>query len=118
LLVTDHDADFVTMNNGVPVGVNGRGPYDTVTLRLPPRGTLLVFTDGLVERRGEGLDIGFQRLRASTRGTEGSLEELLTKVVHDVTFEGSEDDTAVLGIRWALGAERPVIRGGTVPSGR
>ena len=60
--------------------------------------------------------MGFERLRHATVGTNGSLEDLLTKVVHDVTYEGSEDDTAVLGIRWALGAERPLIRGGTVRS--
>jgi serine phosphatase RsbU (regulator of sigma subunit) len=118
LLVADGTSEYVRIHNGVPVGVNGREPYETVTVDLPERGTLLVFTDGLVERRGEGLDVGFERLRASTTDVDGSLEELLTKVVHDVTYEGSEDDTAVLGIRWVLTTARPLIRGGTVRSTR
>jgi serine phosphatase RsbU (regulator of sigma subunit) len=116
LLVADGVSEFVRIHNGVPVGVNGRDPYETVTVELPPRGTMLVFTDGLVERRGEGLDVGFERLRTATTDVEGSLEELLTKIVHDVTYDDSEDDTAVLGIRWVLTNARPLIRGGTVRS--
>jgi hypothetical protein len=59
-----------------------------------------VFTDGLVERRGEPLDDGFSRLRTATAGFDGSLEDLLTKVVSELSYVDAEDDTALLGIRW------------------
>ncbi len=39
------------------------GPVDLVHTRIAPGGSLLLFTDGLVERRGESLDAGFERLR-------------------------------------------------------
>ncbi|MFC4048815.1 SpoIIE family protein phosphatase [Actinomadura syzygii] len=38
-------------------------PFRSATLGLPPRHTLLLYTDGLVERPGENLNIGLGRLR-------------------------------------------------------
>jgi serine phosphatase RsbU (regulator of sigma subunit) len=100
LLVTNGSTEFVPTRNGVPVGVTGTEPYESVTASIPANATLLAFTDGLVERRGEALDVGFQRLRDSSAGANGSLEDLLTRVVHDAEHAGTQDDTAVLGIRW------------------
>lgn len=37
-------------------------PYRSTTVRLPPDHTLLLYTDGLVERPGEGLNEGLSRL--------------------------------------------------------
>jgi serine phosphatase RsbU (regulator of sigma subunit) len=88
------------MSNGVPVGVVPSDGYQRVIVSIPARATLLVFTDGLVERRGEPLDAGFSRLRTATAGFDGSLEDLLTKVVSELSYAGAEDDTALLGIRW------------------
>jgi serine phosphatase RsbU (regulator of sigma subunit) len=100
LLVANGGAQFVPTHNGVPVGVSGSDPYESVTASMPANATLLVYTDGLVERRGEALDIGFQRLQDSSGGVVGSLDDLLTKVVRDAEHAGTQDDTAVLGIRW------------------
>ncbi len=100
LLIANGHTEYVPTRNGVPVGVAGSDPYESVTATIPPKGTLLVFTDGLVERRGEPLDVGFQRLRNSSAGPEGSLEDLLTKLVTEAASAGSQDDTALLGIRW------------------
>ncbi|MET7637324.1 SpoIIE family protein phosphatase [Streptomyces sp. NPDC005438] len=38
---------------GLPLGTFGRGPYPVVSHPLPRGATLLLYTDGLVERRGE-----------------------------------------------------------------
>jgi serine phosphatase RsbU (regulator of sigma subunit) len=100
LLLANGHADYVAMINGVPVGVAGGDPYHPVIVSIPARATLLVYTDGLVERRGEPLDTGFDRLRAATATANGSLEQLLSRVVDDVTRNGSDDDTAILGIHW------------------
>ena len=48
---------------GVPIGVSRDATYETVTEAIPPLATLLAFTDGLFERRGESVDDGFERLR-------------------------------------------------------
>lgn len=100
LLLASGDAEFVAVRTGVPVGVDGAEPYESVTVSIPPRGTLLAYTDGLIERRGESLDVGFARLREAALEVDGTLEQLLTELVDVLTRAESDDDTAVLGLRW------------------
>ncbi len=100
LLITPDGAEFVTTKVGVPVGVP-ESTYDTVTLSTPRRSTLLAFTDGLVERRGESLDIGLERLRRATPVDGRSLDDLLTTVIDAMTSESTDDDIAVLALRWS-----------------
>jgi len=60
----------------------------------------VLFTDGLVERRGEDIDVGLERLaRAAFSGPGETLEDLVTRVVTQLG-DGSEDDLAVLAFRW------------------
>ncbi len=100
LLLADGGAEFVTMTTGLPVGVGTTAPYESVTISVPDRGTVLVYTDGLVERRGESLDTGLARFRECALGVDGSMEHLLTHVVDELTEAESDDDTAILGLRW------------------
>ncbi|HZU60218.1 MAG TPA: SpoIIE family protein phosphatase, partial [Solirubrobacteraceae bacterium] len=66
---------------------------------VPSGGTLLVFTDGLVERRGESIDTGLERLRSHVTANHGPLDDLLGRILQDVRDEVS-DDTAIAAIRW------------------
>jgi serine phosphatase RsbU (regulator of sigma subunit) len=100
LLVTEGGAEFVGIATGVPVGVVRASPYESVSVTVPANSTLVVYTDGLVERRGESLDVGLERLRAAAVRSDGSLEAMLTGLVEDLAQTGSDDDTAVLGLRW------------------
>jgi serine phosphatase RsbU (regulator of sigma subunit) len=100
LLIDGSQAAFVASNIGVPVGVAGRTPYSEVTVIVPRNATLLAYTDGLVERRGENLDVGLQRLKDASVGGDGSVEALLGRVLTEAIPAGSDDDTAVLGLRW------------------
>ena len=100
LVKSNGSAELATLRTGLPVGVTGPGAYEAVVVDIPPKGTVLLYTDGLVERRGEILDDGLDRLRDTARSVDGSLEHLLTEVVDRLTDTGSSDDTAVLGVRW------------------
>ena len=62
--------------------------------------TLLLYTDGAIERRGERLDVGLQRLKDVSTGATGSLEAFLTQVVDGVVGGDAGDDTALLAVRW------------------
>jgi serine phosphatase RsbU (regulator of sigma subunit) len=64
------------------------------------RGDLLVlFTDGVVERRGIGIDVGLERLRDVVEGAAGlALDELLDTVVAAMP-QGTADDRALLALR-------------------
>lgn len=100
LVKSNGSTELATIPTGLPVGVAGPSDYQSVVVEIPPRGTVLLYTDGLVERRGEILDQGLERLRDAVRSVDGSLEHLLTEVVDRLTDLGSNDDTAVLGVRW------------------
>jgi anti-sigma regulatory factor (Ser/Thr protein kinase) len=101
LLVGDPPPRFVAVPVGPPVGVVAGAQYRESHEELPPNGTLLLYTDGLVERRGETIDIGFDRLAvaASDIGTE-PLADALFAVVRRAIPDGCDDDAALLGIRW------------------
>ncbi len=100
VLLAGGTAELVPVNTGVPIGVDAATPYASVTVTIPPNATLLAYTDGLIERRGESLDVGFARLREAALGVDEGLESLLTKLVDVLTGTDSDDDTAILGLRW------------------
>jgi serine phosphatase RsbU (regulator of sigma subunit) len=100
LLVADGDVSFIATKTGLPVGVREDGTYKETVCTLPTGGTLLFYTDGLVERRTEIVDVGLARLADAARGASGSLESMLSTVLASMIPEGSSDDTALLGLRW------------------
>jgi len=101
LLVTGGSGRFVAVTVGPPVGVVAGAEYRESAAGLPADGTLLLYTDGLVERRGESIDVGFDRLADAARqvGAE-PLSDALFTVVRRAIPDGCDDDAALLGIRW------------------
>jgi GAF domain-containing protein len=62
--------------------------------------TLLLFTDGLVERRGEHIDLGLQRLeRHAPAVVDSDLSAGLQRLVARVLGAGGEDDVTALALR-------------------
>jgi serine phosphatase RsbU (regulator of sigma subunit) len=101
ILVSRQKGSFVDMVIGPPIGTTEEVAYPSTTITVPPEGTLVAFTDGLVERRGEVIDVGLGQLReVVTRGDGKALPELLSAAVTELTPQGSGDDIAILGLRW------------------
>nr|WP_175409821.1 PP2C family protein-serine/threonine phosphatase [Streptomyces sp. TRM64462] len=82
---------------GPPLGT-GIGGYELSTHRLTTDQTLLMFTDGLVERRGEDIEDSLDRL-AALRLPGLGVRELLDEVVLRLGAAHGEDDVAVLAAR-------------------
>jgi serine phosphatase RsbU (regulator of sigma subunit) len=100
LLLNSEQAVFVNAPVGVPLGIEGPG-YESVTIPIAPNSTLIAYTDGLVERRNEVLNVGMERLRTAASGEAPSVDDLLSRIVDDFFAENvSDDDTALLAIRW------------------
>ncbi|MEV8226027.1 SpoIIE family protein phosphatase [Streptomyces sp. NPDC079167] len=90
-------ARVARMPVGPPLGT-GFGGYRTTVLPCGPGTVLFMYTDGLVERRGEDIDVSIERLAHLTMPVSGRLQDLLGEVVARFA-EGAEDDIAVLASR-------------------
>jgi serine phosphatase RsbU (regulator of sigma subunit) len=100
LLVSDGSGTFIQGEVGVPIGVRSGVRYTSTAVDAPPAATLLAFTDGLVERRGETIDTGLARLERVATSHPADLDELLDRLVSDLRSDGGDDDTAIAGLRW------------------
>jgi hypothetical protein len=100
LLIAGSETRFLDAPVGPPVGVAGGAEYPTMTVTVPPDATLLAFTDGLVERRGESIDAGLDRLRARATDGDETLDDLLSGIIVSLRTDGALDDTVLAGIRW------------------
>ena len=103
-----HPPPLVATAEGVAVvdrhtallGIEAR-PAEEVRFALDPGDTLIVYTDGLVERRGELPDVGVARLAAAAREVEPNLEAFASRILHDVGPADARDDIAFVAIRRA-----------------
>jgi serine phosphatase RsbU (regulator of sigma subunit) len=100
LLMSPDGSSFIPMPVGVPIGVSSHAVYDTTTFEIPTGATVVAFTDGLIERRGEIIDEGLDRLRNAAHGSSESVADLLTTLVQKLLPQGSNDDAALLAFRW------------------
>ena len=85
---------------GAPVGVSTASPRTAGQVRLDEEQTILFYTDGLIERRGESIDHGLARL---VRVVDEHRDEPLQRLV-DLAIDGSadplrRDDIAVVALR-------------------
>jgi serine phosphatase RsbU (regulator of sigma subunit) len=100
LLISNGQSRYVHSEVGLPVGVDGQASYTSTTVTAPQAATFLVFTDGLVERRGESLDDGLARLQQAVTANHAGLPEMLNRVLKVMRHGPIEDDTAIVGLRW------------------
>ncbi|MEX0427114.1 PP2C family protein-serine/threonine phosphatase [Nocardioides sp. DS6] len=99
VLVTDGVAEQVVAPVSPPLGVGSH--YATTDVPLRCGAVILAYTDGLIERRDESIDAGIAHLcRVASRRAD--LENLLDTVLTELLPQNAaEDDTAILGLRWA-----------------
>lgn len=103
LILSDGAATFAETTVGLPLGIEP-GPYLATTFTMPAGSTLIAFTDGLVERRGESLDVGLDRLSTAAAPPEADLDALVDHLITRLTGDSAEDDVALLAFRWATPA--------------
>jgi PAS domain S-box-containing protein len=95
-----HDPEYLPGGRGAPLCASDRARFPEMEASLPPGSLMVLYTDGLVERRGESLDIGLRRLADALHNAPEKVEELadhlLTTLVGDVA---PGDDVALLAAR-------------------
>jgi serine phosphatase RsbU (regulator of sigma subunit) len=99
LLTGSGQARFLPNTGRPPLGA---GPAATVAtdLFLEPGELLLAYTDGLIERRGEHLDVGLARLAANAKITEdGPVDTWLEDLSRATAASTHHDDIAAIAVR-------------------
>ena len=99
-LVIDPDgtARYLEPAPGIPLGASISATHTSVVHELPTGSIVVLYTDGLVERRGEPLDVGLERLRQAATGF-GEVEALCAALIERVVPDDPADDIAVIAAR-------------------
>ena len=105
LLLDGGSCDTVQVPVGAPLG-SGVSGHRSVTIPFRPGAGLLLYTDGLVERRDTDIDVGIARLVDAVRATGSDDLERLADVAMTVRQGPQDDDVALLAV-WAPRADLP-----------
>jgi anti-sigma regulatory factor (Ser/Thr protein kinase) len=103
----DGSTRLLELPPGAPLGVGGV-PFKCVEFTLPEESVLVLYTDGLIERRDRDLDVGLDMLSRAVAGRHDSLEQSCDAVLADMSAEDSDDDIAMIMAR-ALPAQEDWI---------
>jgi serine phosphatase RsbU (regulator of sigma subunit)/anti-sigma regulatory factor (Ser/Thr protein kinase) len=87
---------LLDLPGSVPLGATRHVRYDDHELQLDPGALLVLYTDGFVERPGEPLEDGLDRLAATVREGGENLEHLGDTLVDALLPEGPQTDDAAL----------------------
>jgi serine phosphatase RsbU (regulator of sigma subunit)/anti-sigma regulatory factor (Ser/Thr protein kinase) len=90
-------ARFLEEGRSVPLGAHARTRYREAVVRLEPGSTIVLYTDGLVERRGSSLNQGLERLVSEASGRPAEPESLCDRLIGAlVGDQPPPDDVALL----------------------
>jgi serine phosphatase RsbU (regulator of sigma subunit) len=83
-------------NGGPPLGLGDSGARSTMKTTLADGDSLWLYTDGLVERRGESVDVGLSRLSDAIE--HSSLNDISSglRAVYEQLGRPDADDVAVI----------------------
>jgi serine phosphatase RsbU (regulator of sigma subunit)/PAS domain-containing protein len=98
LLIRNEQGDLLPMLRGLLLGALAEASYEEGEVLLEPGDTLLLYTDGLVERRDVPLDDCLEQLCAAVREPRTSLDDLLDHLLAH-SESNTDDDTCVVGIQ-------------------
>ncbi|WP_442814409.1 SpoIIE family protein phosphatase [Streptomyces sp. NBC_01808] len=94
----DGTVEFPDVPSGLPLGIGGL-PFESVELHLPEDSRLVLFTDGLVERRDQDIDTGLDVLRQTLARADQTPEETCDAVLDALLPPVQSDDIALLVAR-------------------
>jgi serine phosphatase RsbU (regulator of sigma subunit) len=88
----------LAVDSGPPLGAVPNSPRAVTVVPFPAAATLVLYTDGLIERRGEAIDTGLERLLQSI--TSDSPEVICRNVMFRLVGDKlPDDDVALIVVR-------------------
>lgn len=101
ILVRDEDGTVhrAADPTGPPLGTGG-WIHTSGTIALPPGSTAVLYTDGLVERRSEDIDVGVAALERALSGAKGAPQVVCDRLMRSLNITAEhDDDVAVLVVQ-------------------
>jgi serine phosphatase RsbU (regulator of sigma subunit) len=93
-------AELATWTGDLMLGIDAHARRQESVVTLDRGSTVLLYTDGLIERRDADLDAGMVRLRTTLiELADRPLEELLDEVLERLVHGRPEDDVALVAVR-------------------
>ena len=99
-------ARYLDAAHGPPIGAFANLEYRTSECELPSDAILVLYTDGLVERRRTPLDEGLAALQQAAAQGPRDLELMCDYLVEKLVVGPTDDDIALLVVRPALTSDR------------
>jgi PAS domain S-box-containing protein len=101
LLLEAAGARYLSGGAGPVLGVPGRAPYEEAHAIIEAGSSVVLYTDGLVERRGEVIDDGLARLaKAAATLRDRAPQPLVAGLVGEVVDDTAHaDDIALVAVR-------------------
>lgn len=95
-------ARVVGLPPGLLLGPDAEARHESVREELEPGDTLVLYTDGLVERRGEVIDQGVDRLLTTLEAGPADIDEMVDHLFAELvrTAPAQDDDAVVLLCCW------------------
>jgi anti-sigma regulatory factor (Ser/Thr protein kinase) len=98
---------FLEGGSSVPLGVLPFPEFPEMSVNVEPDATVVLYTDGLVERPGENIDLGLQRLAELVHAAPNDPQVLCDELLRSLIPEGApSDDVALLALRTIPMSER------------
>ncbi|MET7683178.1 SpoIIE family protein phosphatase [Streptomyces sp. NPDC005423] len=98
VLVRDGEATALPTLKGLLLGALPEAVYEETELQLAAGDTLLMYTDGLIERRDRSVEESLSHLLAMARSVPGTLDQQLDRLL-TYSRSDTDDDSCIVGIR-------------------
>jgi GAF domain-containing protein/anti-sigma regulatory factor (Ser/Thr protein kinase) len=98
LIDPDGTAHYLSIEGALPLGTSQTESYTSQVVAFPAGAAVVLYTDGLVERRDAPIDAGLERLRAIVAGGE-DVEQLCSDALERLLPTRPADDVALVAAR-------------------
>ncbi|MEU7428502.1 SpoIIE family protein phosphatase [Streptomyces sp. NPDC040750] len=100
VLVREGDATALPTLKGLLLGALPEAVYEETEVQLAAGDTLLMYTDGLIERRDRSVEESLSHLLDTARSAPAALDQHLDRLL-TYSRSDTDDDTCIVGIRVA-----------------
>ncbi|MFI9155567.1 SpoIIE family protein phosphatase [Streptomyces sp. NPDC053367] len=98
VLVREGSSSALPLTKGLLLGAVPEAVYEEAEMQLSPGDTLLMYTDGLIERRDRSVEESMTYLLTTARAPLTTLDQQLDRLL-TYSKSDTDDDTCIVGIR-------------------